>query len=151
MLGSLAGEGEIMTETKTRHGQCLCGAVKLKVTTAGNDVGACHCGTCRQWGGGPYFSLDGGSDVEINGEDALKVFSSSEWAERGFCKHCGSHLFYRLKGSGQTMVAVGLLDDQTSFELAHQVFVDKRPAFYELGNETLMMTEAEVFAKFGGS
>ena len=22
---------------------------------------------------------------------------SSAWAERGFCKNCGSHLFYRLK------------------------------------------------------
>lgn len=140
-----------MTKLQPRNARCLCGAVELSISAVNTQVGACHCETCRRWGGGPYFALDCGTEVTIHGEDAVSVFDSSEWAERGFCKQCGSHLFYRLKGSGQTMVAAGLLHHQENLELTREVFVDKRPSFYEFSNDTFTMTEAEVFAKFGGS
>ncbi|WP_282100132.1 GFA family protein [Thauera aromatica] len=32
-------------------------------------------------------------------------------ADRGFCRKCGSHLFYRLKKGPHYVLAVGLFDD----------------------------------------
>ena len=100
---------------------------------------------------GPFFAVDCGSDVSFEGEDNLSVYNSSDWAERGFCKKCGSHVFYRLKANQHYMLSAGLFEDQKEFVLDHQIFIDKKPSFYSFANETVTMTEAEVFAKFGAS
>ncbi|MGB5331897.1 MAG: GFA family protein [Woeseiaceae bacterium] len=94
--------------TIERRGHCLCGKVNIMAKNASSDVGACHCKMCRRWGGGPFMEIDCGTDVEFDGEDYVSVFDSSDWAERGFCHNCGTHLFYRLKQSGQHMIPVGL-------------------------------------------
>jgi hypothetical protein len=91
-----------------------------------------------------------GADVEIEGEEHVTTFDSSEWAERGFCSKCGTHLYYRLKQSGQTIVSAGLFDDQTGWTFDHQVFIDEKPDYYEFANRTHDLTGAEVFAKFSG-
>jgi hypothetical protein len=139
-----------MTETKTRSGSCLCGAVRVTATQAKDRVGACHCSMCRTWGGGPLMAVDCGTAVEFEGEEKITVFGSSKWAERGFCSTCGTHLFYRLKQSGQVIMSAGLFTDQTGFTFDHQVFIDEKPDYYDFANSTHDMTGAEVFAKWGG-
>ena len=139
-----------MPDVAERRGNCLCGAIRITAINAGNSVGACHCDMCRRWGGGPFMAIDCGSDVVVEGE-TLVLFDSSAWAERGFCSKCGSHLFYRIKETGQHMVPVGVFDDDQDLVFDHQVFVDKKPPFYDFSNETHDMTEAEVFAKYGAS
>ncbi len=138
-----------MTDTTSKTGSCLCGTVQFTAHRTANKVGACHCEMCRKWGGGPFLELNCGTEVSFKGEDAITVYTSSDWAERGFCSNCGSHLFYRLKESGQHMVPVGLFDDQHDLVFEHQVFIDKKPEFYSFSNKTKNMTEAEVFAMFG--
>ena len=140
-----------MTKTSRRSGSCLCGAVHITASKASNKVGACHCGMCRKWGGGPFMEVDCGTDVTFKGEDNIKVYDSSAWAERGFCSKCGSHLFYRLKESKQYMVAVGLFDDQEGLVFESQVFIDRKPPFYSFANKTKNMTEAEIFEMYGPS
>lgn len=97
------------------------------------------------------MEVDCGTDVSFEGEDNITVYNSSDWAERGFCKKCGSHLFYRLKESKQHMVPVGLFDDQEPFVFESQVFIDKKPSFYSFANKTNDMTAAEVFEKYAPS
>ena len=104
---------------------------------------------CRRWSGGPLFAVDCGAEVTIEGEDKISVFDSSEWADRGFCSQCGTHLFYRLKQSGQLMIPAGLFDDDSGLAFEHQVFVDEKPAYYSFANQTHDMTGAEVFALYG--
>ncbi len=140
-----------MSDMNSGTGSCLCGGVRVSVAKLNANVGACHCGMCRKWSGGPFFAADCGTDVAFEGEDNLTVYNSSAWAERGFCKKCGSHVFYRLKASQHYMLSAGLFDDQSEFVLDHQIFIDKKPDFYNFANETVNMTEAEVFAKFGAS
>ena len=94
------------------------------------------------------MGVDCGADVTFEGEQNITVFGSSQWAERGFCNKCGSHLFYRIKQNGQHIVPVGIWEDQGRFVFDHQVFVDERPAYYCFANETQDMTAAEAFAKF---
>lgn len=129
-------------------GSCLCGAVGVTVKKMNKDMGACHCSMCRKWAGGPLFAVDCGTEVSFTGEENISVFSSSDWAERAFCAKCGSHLFYRLKQSGQYMMAVGLFEDDKNFVFEHQVFIDEKPAFYSFANETKNMTGAELFALY---
>lgn len=140
-----------MTNRTEKTGSCLCGKTKLTAREVSKNVGACHCGMCRKWGGGPLMAVDCGTDVSFQGEENISVFDSSAWAERGFCKQCGSHLFYRIKANRQYMIPAGLFDDSDSFEFSRQVFIDNKPEFYSFSNETRDMTEAEIFAMFSGS
>lgn len=137
-----------MTDTSKAAGTCLCGAVRITSPSVSHSVGACHCGTCRKWGGGPMMAVECG-DLHIEGEENVSVFDSSSWADRGFCCKCGSHLFYRLKKEDRYIVPVGLFSDDIPFEFKHQVFVDERPGYYEFRNETRDMTGPEIFAKYG--
>lgn len=140
-----------MSDRIELQGACLCGMVRVSVKTASTSVGACHCNMCRKWTGGPLMVIECDDDVVFEGEEHVAVFSSSDWAERGFCARCGSHLFYRLKEGGLYAVPVGLFDDDESFVFDHQVFIDEKPAFYAFANETRNLTGAELFARHGAS
>jgi hypothetical protein len=132
-------------------GNCLCGAITLR-TPDRTHIDACHCGMCRRWGGGPALGLSCGSDVTIvEGQEKLKVYQSSEWAERAFCGDCGTHLFYRLSEANQYFVPAGLFQDGVEFEFTEQIFIDRKPSYYEFANKTVNLSEAEVFAKFAAS
>lgn len=130
----------------THTGQCLCRAITLHATLDG-EVAVCHCTMCRNWTGGPFFTLECDSDVRIDGEAYLGVYDSSEWAQRGFCRQCGSHLFYRLKQGGLMALSAGIFP-QDSLHLAKQIFIEEKPAHYRFANPTLELTGAQVFAAF---
>ncbi len=136
------------SETIETSGTCLCGAIRVKAKNLSKKVGACHCHMCRKWGGGPLMATDCGNDVSIEGEENVSVFNSSDWAERGFCKQCGTHLFYRIKESRQYVLPVGLFDENERLKFEDQIFIDEKPSFYEFANKTNNMTGAEVFAKY---
>ena len=133
-----------------RQGSCLCKKVTVTAKECSDKVGACHCNMCRKQNAGPFFAVDCGTSVEFSGEDQIVTYSSSAWAERGFCKTCGSTLFYRLKGTGQTMMSPELFEG-AEFEFDHEVFIDEKPAHYAFSNKTKQMTGPEVFAMFSGS
>jgi hypothetical protein len=138
------------TAARTFTGSCLCGAVTLAMPTEGH-VEACHCGMCRKWGGGPLLALAPAGKPQFDGTEHIASYSSSEWAERAFCKQCGTHLYYRLKGQDHYAVPAGLFDDTSGFSMIEQIFIDKKPDYYDFANDTPRLTEKEVFEKFGVS
>jgi len=131
-----------------RTGQCLCGAVKFKATLKALHVDACHCGMCRRQIGGPLMSVNCEPDVKIEGEDNLQFFSSSDWGERAFCKICGSNLFWRMKDGSFLSVNAGAFDDVSDFDFTMEIFIDKKPDFYDFKQNTKKLTEAEVIEMF---
>lgn len=137
-----------MSEPRNVSGSCLCGQVTIAATLDNRSVGACHCSICRKWGGGPLLAVECGQEVSLTGSQHIQVYASSDWAERGFCRHCGTHLFYRLKQGGLYALPMGLLDDQPDWRLDHQVFIDEKPGFYSFAETTENLTGAEVFARF---
>lgn len=135
-------------ESRTDHsGSCLCGAVRVAAKSKSNSIGACHCTMCQKWGSGPLFAAECEGAVNFEGAEHISVFNSSEWAERGFCKKCGTHLFYRLKQKGHYAVPVGLFEGSDQWRLAEQIFIDQKPSFYSFAEETKELTGAEVFAQ----
>ena len=131
-----------------RQGRCLCGAVSFHLELDDHQVGACHCDMCRRWGGAPSMMVECATPPRFADDSHVRVYASSDWAERGFCDQCGSHLFYRLKDGGFYAVPVGLLEgaDQP-WTLVMEVFIDEKPAFYAFANDTRKLTGAELFAQ----
>lgn len=137
-----------MSKITNTKATCLCGSVIITVENMSLDVGACHCSVCRKWSGGPFLAVDCGNQVNFSGKDNIKVFDSSDWAERGFCNQCGTHLFYRLKTSNQFIMPIGIFEGDLNFNFDHQIFIEEKPDYYCFANETKNMTGAEVFAAF---
>lgn len=127
-------------------GRCLCGAVQFSAEQVETHFHACHCGMCRRWSGGPLFAALA-SGVTFSGEEPA-TYASSEWAERGFCRRCGTNLFYRFKDGGQCVLCVGAFDDPTPFKLVGEIYVDHQPPGYRFAGELERRTEAEVVAKY---
>jgi len=143
--GSLGMEDQQMTDT--RKGACLCGAVTFDADIAAPHYHACHCATCRRWGG-PGMAAPV-SDLRIAEGAPVKLFSSSDYGERGFCAECGSHLFWKMKDDSMIAVWVGALDNADGLLFDTQIFIDSKPAHYAFANETTDMTADEVFAASG--
>ena len=137
-----------MKDLNTHKAHCLCGAVKATVAEINTQYTVCHCEMCRKWGGGPFFALQCGADVKFEGIDSIGRYQSSEWAVRGFCKTCGTHLFYQLKNTGSYNMPVGLFDAVENLTMDMQYFSDKKPKHYCFSNETRAMTESEIMEFF---
>jgi hypothetical protein len=109
------------------------------------ELHVCHCSMCRRWVGGPSFSTEV-RRITFSGEENIQQYSSSEWAERGFCKQCGSSLFYRLKETDQYILNMGSFDDQRIFKVASEIYVDDKPAGYEFAGTHPRLTGEEFLA-----
>lgn len=131
-------------------GTCLCGKVSITVEKMNHEVAACHCSMCRKWTAGPFLSVSAGTSktITILPENQVTRYSSSAWAERGFCKTCGTSLFYHGLSDDSYYVAVDLFEDNEHFELQEEIFYDRKPAYYAFSNTTQKVTEAEILASF---
>jgi hypothetical protein len=136
-----------MAERKTLSGRCLCGSVTFVVSGAKPGFHACHCAMCRRWSSAPFFGVNV-RKIEFNGEEHVKRYQSSDWAERGFCTRCGSNLFYYMKALDHYSVAMGSFDDASAFELTTQYYIDKKPDGYAFLGDLESLTEAEIIAKY---
>ncbi|MBT6545703.1 MAG: GFA family protein, partial [Rhodobacteraceae bacterium] len=95
----------------TITGSCECGAVVFELSGKLRDVVACHCGQCRKTSG-HYWAATSVPTPQLNLRQSkgLSWYRSSDVARRGFCKECGSSLFYQLDDEGRTSVGAGTLD-----------------------------------------
>lgn len=135
----------------SKTGGCLCGAVRFELAEAPTSYGACHCGMCRKFSGG----IELGTMVMADGltwlsDDTLATYRSSDWAERGFCRTCGSSLFWRLVAPGEMQgmlsLSVGALDDMDGMSFDTEVYIDAKPDSHAFAGDRKRMTEAEVMA-----
>ena len=134
--------------TDTMSGKCLCGAITITTQTV-TTVEVCHCGMCRRWGGGPFMGISAADVPVVDGAEHLATYSSSRWAERAFCKTCGTHLFYRLKNSDHYTVMAGLFQNVPGLTFKEEIFIDHKPDYYAFANDTEKLTQAQVFARHG--
>ncbi len=129
-------------------GKCLCGAVSFTADSVETHVHACHCATCRKWTGGPMLAARV-DNASFTGEQFIKRYASSSWAERGFCGECGSSLFYCLKESGTYIITTGAFDDVEQFDMAGEIFIDEKPGGYDFAGDHPRLTGAEFLASMG--
>ena len=115
------------------HGSCLCGAIGLTIDAPLKDPIACHCKQCRQQSG-HYFSAVPApkSALHVTGDTNLKWFRASDIASRGFCKVCGSTLFWRPDDGPTIMVASAALDTPTGLRLSGHYWCDHKGDYYAI-------------------
>lgn len=79
-------------------GSCLCGAVRFDAELPSKWVAHCHCSLCRRAHGAAFVTWVGMDASRVQLDDAqqqLRWYASTPGAERGFCSHCGSMMFFR--------------------------------------------------------
>lgn len=125
-------------------GRCLCGAATFRATLDDGAMSACHCEMCRRWTSGPFLSLAIRPDSLVFGDDgAVGVYRSSAEAERGFCRTCGSTLFWRAVDGSSADVSAQLVDAPGRFPFATEIYVEDKPANYAFAQVGRRMTGAE--------
>ena len=142
-------ETAVADKAERIEGHCLCGAVTVRAAPVRRHVEACHCTMCRRWCGIAFVGVMCGSDVEIDGEQHVVRYRSSDWAERGFCGRCGSNLFYHYLPLDTYGFTAGLFSDEAFLPLAEEIFIDEKPGYYAFDAESEKLTGAEVKAKYG--
>lgn len=122
-----------MTNSTTKSGGCLCGAVTYEVRGALRPIVACHCRQCRKTSGHYVAATQAGAEnITIRG-DGLKWYRSSEIAERGFCSNCGSSLFWRRHDDGgHISIWAGSIDGPTGLRMESQIHAASAGDYYDL-------------------
>lgn len=140
-----------MPSTSTRKGSCLCGAVKFEVSIPETTFNICHCGMCRKWCSGPFMGVHCESAATFSDDKELAWFKSSDWAERGFCKRCGTNLFYRCTDPAYASweVSLAALEDPAGLTLDRHIFIDAKPDSYDFKDDRPRITEAALLKELG--
>jgi hypothetical protein len=138
-----------MTNDGMLEGQCLCGAVRVRAVIDEAVLHACHCGMCRAWTSGMFMSVSTRPESQ-QVEGPVRVFRSSDWAQRGFCSTCGSPLWYETTADGHRNLAAGLFENAGGAHLAMEFNVDRKPEGYALAGDHPRLSEAETLALFAG-
>ncbi|MBK0329494.1 GFA family protein [Rhodobacteraceae bacterium F11138] len=125
----------------------MCGAVTVTAAISEPIVRACHCAQCRRWSSSMYMSLQTEPE-SITVQGPVRVYRSSEWAERAFCETCGSALWYNLVSDQVRQLAAGLFDNAAGSKLAVEFFEDKTPSGYDLAGDHKRMSKADCIAMF---
>lgn len=135
-----------------KSGGCLCGAVRFDARNVPATFGICHCQMCRRWTGSALVEVSVNTDdLTWHGVAHIATRATSDWAERAWCRDCGTGLYFRQtepgKWFGSTDLPLGLFDDPDGFVLTHEIYIDAKPdsfAYVSAGHKQL--TRADVLA-----
>lgn len=103
---------------EVRSGGCQCGAVRYRVHGELTWPHLCHCRTCQQASGNYFMALANvqNDTFEVT-RGAISWFSSTDVAERGFCRACGTPLIYRSLNAPHINITLGSLDQPSQIVL----------------------------------
>ena len=119
--------------TEKHRGSCLCGAVKITVSSPLETASACHCSQCRKQTGLYYASTNvATADIDVTGSENISWYQSSPSARRGFCRVCGSALFWAADDADVISVMAGLFDNPGNLKIGYHIFCEDKASFYEI-------------------
>lgn len=108
-------------------GGCQCGAVRYEFSERPGNACICHCRMCQKQFGNFFGSFAGShSDKFRVTRGVLAIFESSDDAERGFCRDCGTPLTYMAKSRHHISVSIGSLDRHSEMKPEFQYGVESR-------------------------
>lgn len=110
-----------------RTGGCLCGAVRYETHFSTGAVLQCHCENCRRLTGNFVAAVrSDSSNLELTDPDGSLGWHELGYARYGFCRGCGSTLFFvPAEAPSQTSVMVGTLDDAEGLRVEAVWFADE--------------------------
>ena len=117
-----------------RTGGCQCGAVRYALSGELGRPSICHCRMCQKAFGSFFSPLVSVplSDFTLT-RGSIAAFRSSDLAERGFCRDCGTPLSFQYIGSEKIEISIGSLDEPAEMKPVIQFRAESRlPWFAEL-------------------
>jgi hypothetical protein len=124
------------TDDVSVKGSCLCGQVSFELTEKLRQVVYCHCQQCRKTSGHFVAATAVSTEHLVMTNDAgLSWYRSSDDAERGFCKECGSSLFWRPEQGDYVSVWAGSLESPTGISGSKHIFVADAGDYYDLHDD----------------
>lgn len=119
--------------SEIHSGACLCGAVRFETKGPLRGVVYCHCSQCRKQSG-HFFAATNVPDsrLSISGGDNLSWYAASPSARRGFCRTCGSILFWKHKDLDYHSVLAGAFDRPSGLEGECHIFVADKGDYYSI-------------------
>ena len=129
-----------MSEERTGH--CLCGAVRFRTSGELREVVACHCSQCRRQTGHFYAAIDVlDKDLAVEGGENVTWYRASDSAGRGFCRTCGSALFWKGDGSRHTSLMAGTFDQPTGLKIGVHIFCADKGDYYEIDDDAPQLAQ----------
>jgi len=114
-------------------GSCLCGAIRFEITGYIPCGSVCHCEQCRKQSGHAWASIHvAEAALKIDDMCALRWYSASPAARRGFCAECGSTLFWDPLDEDKISVSLGALDPPTGAKLTKHIFTAYKGDYYDI-------------------
>jgi hypothetical protein len=131
-----------MTDVQSLQGSCLCGEVKFNITGTLRPVSYCHCSQCRKTHGhfGAYTSVQDTS-LRFENNQGLAWYRASNFARRGFCRECGSSLFWQRDATQTISIAAGSLDLPTGLIADRHIFVNDAGDYYQINDGLLIFPQ----------
>ena len=117
--------GDVMADTHT--GTCFCGKVKIEVTGAPEEMGYCHCNSCRSYSGELFsaWTLWKAENVRVaKGAEFLGGFNKTGFSDRQFCTRCGGHIMSGHPGLGFTDVKAAILPSVAFKPTVHLTYAE---------------------------
>ena len=134
-------------------GGCQCGAVRYALSEAPTEPSVCYCRMCQKAFGSYFAPLGGVPTVAFAvTRGSLAVFKSSDQAERGFCRDCGTPLTFRYVERPRISVSLGSLDHPESVLPKSQYGIEGRLSFFStLTNLPAEQDEPELVRRIAAS
>ena len=113
-------------------GGCQCGAVRYALLSEQTNASICHCRMCQKAFGSYFAPLTGVPPRDLSWvRGSPATFRSSEAAERGFCRDCGTPLTFRYVDKDRICVSLGSLDDPARVVPIKQYGLESRLPFLD--------------------
>jgi hypothetical protein len=128
-----------MTDQHTLAGGCLCGAVRFEVTPPTNWCAHCHCSLCRRAHGAAFVTWYGVERTQfalLSGSGDLMWYRSTPGARRGFCRRCGTTMFFEGdRWPDEIHIALAVMDGPIDRRPMAHVFFDSHVDWFEPGDD----------------
>jgi len=92
-------------------GGCQCGRIRYRAEGPRDRASVCYCRMCQKASGGPFMAFVRFPADHAHWSQPPDIFASSNRAERGFCRDCGTPLSYRQIDGPNISLTINSLDD----------------------------------------
>lgn len=112
-------------------GGCQCGAVRYHARAMLDNAHICHCRMCQKAVGNVFAAMVAAPRDALTWTRGTPAgFLSSDQVTRGYCRDCGTPLFYDFMGGDRVNLTIGSLDHPDRFRPRIQSSVEGRMPWF---------------------
>lgn len=125
-----------MSEPKIEGG-CQCGNIRYVIVGKPVMAAICHCTMCRRAHAAPVVAWAMYQDTQVRlNKDGLKLFKSSEQAQRGFCPQCGTQICFTASFlPGLIDISIGSLDNPENIKPSFHYWHDNHLSWVKFDDQ----------------